>query len=85
MKKPKNKKELIEFLKQDAKSKNWDELALAIIAMELLLLEEKSDKMLKLLEIKLEIFESEKLSRVFDTFNMERFLNKDIEEYEVEY
>ena len=85
MKKPSTQSEIIKILKEDAEKKTWDELALAIICMELLLIEEKEAKMLKLIEIKLEIFEAEKLSRVFDGFSMKHFLSKDDGDLDIEY
>jgi hypothetical protein len=77
-----NKKELIEQHIQSAKECDWDDLALTIIALEGAERKEKDPKVLELLKIKLKIYEAEKSSRVFQSFNMEYFLNKDMEIFE---
>jgi hypothetical protein len=75
-----NQKVLNKKYAQQAKNSEWDDLAFAIICLESKIEKEKSSKQLKLLNKKLEIFESEKESRVFGTFDMEYFLSKDYEE-----
>jgi hypothetical protein len=45
---------------------------------------EKNSKCLKILKLKLKIFEAEKSSRVFEAFDMQRFINKqfqDVDEF----
>ena len=44
---------------------------------------DKKCKDLKSLELKLEIYEAEKASRVFSSFDLEYFLNKDFEYIEL--
>lgn len=63
---------------QLAKKSDWDSLASCIIDLELAILKEKDAKELKLLSLKLEIYEAEKNSRVFDSFDMEYFLSKEV-------
>ena len=80
MKKNTNEK----FIKQ-AKNKSWDQLAKDIISLEKSIRKQKKSKLLNLLKQKLQILENEKNIRVFDTFNMKNFLNKNNEEFELEY
>lgn len=68
-------------IKKMARSFDWDELALAIIEIELYITKNK-DKDLKLLEYKLQIYESEKDNRVLGLFDMEHFLTKEYDEIE---
>jgi len=56
---------------------DWDDLAYAIIVTEYALLIEKVIKMIDLLTIRLELLEKEKKTRVSNTFNMERFMEKE--------
>lgn len=72
---------------------DWDDLAYSIIVLEEAVRqeqqeckknEERDPNILKILELKLEIHEYEKASRVFNSFNMEYFLNKDFEDFEEE-
>jgi hypothetical protein len=72
------KEELTKKYIQSAKKSDWDSLALCIIEIEQAIPEEKDPKVLELLELKLKIFEAEKSSRVFDSFDMEYFLSKDM-------
>lgn len=75
----KNKKqELTNQHVKNAKKLDWDSLAFSIIELEQFLLKEKNTKQLKLLNLKLKIYEAEKASRIFNSFNMEYFLNKDM-------
>lgn len=64
---------------QSAKKCDWDDLALTIINLEQAEKKEKDPKQLELLRLKLKVFEAEKSSRVFDSFDMEYFLNRDME------
>lgn len=69
---------------KEAKSLDWDDLAFRIITVEYMIIAEKDDNYLKLLELKLEILEDEKKNRVFETFDMQDFLNKEyhhVEDY----
>jgi hypothetical protein len=82
------REELIKKHTQSAKKSDWDSLALSIIELEQIILKEKNSKQLKLLNLKLKIYEAEKNNRVFESFDMEYFLNKemgiledDLEEY----
>jgi hypothetical protein len=72
------KDELIRQNIQSAKKLDWDSLALAIIDLEQAIGKEKNSKQLELLNLKLEIYEAEKSSRVFESFDMEYFLSKDM-------
>ena len=76
--------ELIKQHIQSAKKCDWDSLALAIINLEQAEQKEKNPKQLELLRIKLKIYEAEKSSRVFESFDMEYFLNKDMEIFDDE-
>lgn len=76
----KNKKLLIK-----AQSRSWDDLANDIILMEKRINKEKNSKSLILLEKKLKIWEKEKFDRIFHSFNMKTFLNKNNEEFDTEY
>jgi hypothetical protein len=73
-------KTLSKAYEKQAKASEWDDLAFSIMVLESSIYQEKDVKSLKLLRLKLEIFEEEKSSRVFDTFNMEYFLNKELED-----
>jgi len=69
---------------KEAKSLDWDDLAFKIIMVEYAAMVEEDDNYLKLLELKLEILEDEKKNRLFDSFDMKDFLNKDynnVEDY----
>ena len=79
MAKKKTKKQVIDQFKNEAKSSDWDDLAFGIINIERLVAVEKDSKMLKLLKIRLEIFEAEKMSRVSDSFDMEYFMSKEFQ------
>tara|TARA_R100000951_G_scaffold112718_1_gene113478 strand:- start:9889 stop:10152 length:264 start_codon:yes stop_codon:yes gene_type:complete len=72
----KNEKAIKEELTKLAKQLDWDDLAWEIIVLEAAVVAEEDDNYLKLLEIKLEIWEEEKKDRVSDRFSMEKFLNK---------
>ena len=72
------KSELTKQYIQSAKKLDWDSLALAIIDREQAVGKEKNSKQLELLKLKLEIYEAEKSSRVFESFDMEYFLSKDM-------
>jgi hypothetical protein len=78
------KDEKEKFIKQ-AKNRDWDRLAKDIISLEKMIRNQKKSKSLNLLKQKLEIWESEKNNRVFDTFNMRNFLTKNDEDFESEY
>ena len=71
-------KELTKQHIQSAKKCDWDDLALTIIALEGAERKEKDPKVLELLKLKLKIYEAEKSSRVFESFDMEYFLTKDM-------
>lgn len=73
------KNELVKQHIQSAQKLDWDSLALAIIDLEKAIKQEGTHKQLKLLNLKLEIYEAEKSSRVFNSFDMEYFLNKDMD------
>ena len=60
----KNKKQVSKDFAKQAKKLDWDELAFEIIAIEYSLHSETRPKFLKLLELKLNIFEEDKMSRV---------------------
>lgn len=66
----------------EVKKRSWDDLANDIISLETLITKEKKRKSLILLKNKLKELEKEKSSRIFDTFNMKTFLNKNIKEFE---
>ena len=76
------KSELIKQYVQSAQKLDWDDLALAIIDLEQAVENEKNSKQLELLNLKLEIYEAEKKSRVFESFDMEYFLSKDMSIFE---
>lgn len=78
----KSKKEMKELFKNEAAESEWDSLASVIMAIERLLVVEKDTKMLKLLKIRLKIFEDEKTHRVSEDFDMEYFINKEIQQFE---
>ena len=66
---------------------SWDDLALQIIQLESQLHSKvyfKSSKN-KVMKEKLEILEEEKSRRVLDCFDVQHFLNKEYEIFEVEY
>jgi len=73
-------KALQEVYVKQAKSSTWDDLAFSIICLEEEEKKSKGVKHLKLLRKKLKIFEAEKSSRVFTSFSMDYFLNKDYEQ-----
>jgi hypothetical protein len=68
-----------------AKKRSWDDLANDIISLENCIRKEKKAKSLILLKNKLKIWEREKSDRIFNTFDMKTFLNKNNEEFEIEY
>ena len=73
-------KELLkELLIEEAKKRDWDELASDIINLEQCVRMETNAKLLKLLNQKLEIWEQEKSLRVFNTFKIESFMPQDPE------
>lgn len=76
------KKEIKKIYKKFAQNCDWDELASAIIDLELKITKTKNKKILKKLNIELEIYEEEKACRIYKSFDMEYFLNKDIEYFE---
>ena len=77
----KNEKAIREELTKQAKAKDWDDLAHEIMLLNIGIGLEKDPKYLILLNIKLEAWESEKASRVFDGFDMNFFLNKEFEDF----
>lgn len=79
------KKTINEKLIGKAKKRSWDDLAGDIISLENCIRTEKNSKSLILLKNKLKIWEKEKSDRIFDTFDMKTFLNKNNEEFEIEY
>ena len=75
-----NKKEeaiLRKEYERQAQDSEWCELAETIITLEQCVAQEKNAKHLKVLNLKLEIFEAEKSHRVFNSFDMVYFLAKD--------
>lgn len=68
---------------EKAKKADWDDLANGIISLEISIRKEKNPKVLILLKNKLKLLEEEKSVRVFDSFNMENFLNKNEEDIEL--
>jgi hypothetical protein len=68
-----------------AKKRSWDDLAGDIIVLENSIRKEKNAKSLILLKNKLKRWEKEKSDRLFSNFDMKTFLNKNNEEFEVEY
>ena len=76
----KTKDTLTKEYQEQAKKTEWCDLAYLIIVLELAIANEKKAKVLKILKLKLKIFEEEKSSRVFSNFNMHRFLSKEYEE-----
>ena len=79
------KKENIGNLIKQAKKRDWDELAYDIILMEENIRRGLEPKYLNLLNTKLEIWEAEKASRIFQKFDMKNFLSKSFEQNDVEY
>jgi hypothetical protein len=75
----------IKEFREQAKKQDWDELAYGITVMERAILLEKDDNYLILLKIRLKIWEEEKNSRVFDSFDMEYFLSKDFNEFDEDF
>lgn len=67
-------------LTRQAKKRDWDDLAYDLILMEIALRKKGNSKYLNLLKIKIQIWEKEKASRVFDEFDMKNFLSKNIED-----
>jgi len=76
MSKVKNEKTIRKELIKQVSKLDWDTLAYEIILLSTAVIIEEDGNFLKLLEIKLEIWEEEKKDRVSDTFSMENFLNK---------
>jgi hypothetical protein len=68
---------------EKAKKADWDDLANNIISLEISIRKEKNPKLLILLKNKLKLLEEEKSIRVFDSFNMVNFLNKNEEDIEL--
>lgn len=68
---------------EKAKKADWDDLANSIISLEISIRKEKNPKVLILLKNKLKLLEEEKSVRVFDSFDMENFLNKNEEDVEL--
>jgi hypothetical protein len=64
-----------------AKKRSWDDLANDIIKLENSIRKQKKTKLLILLKNKLKILEEEKSDRLFNSFNMKTFLNKNNEEF----
>lgn len=79
------REELIKKHTQSAKKSDWDSLALSIIELEQIISTTKQAKQLKLLNLKLKIYEAEKNNRVFESFDMEYFLNKDMSVFEDDF
>lgn len=75
-------KQVRKNLIEQAKKREWDDLAYDIILMEKALTKDHNSKYLNLLKSKIEIWEKEKTSRLFDDFDMKVFLNKNIEDSE---
>lgn len=65
-----------------AKKRNWDDLVGDIILLEKNIRNEKNSKSLISLNNKLKIWETEKSDRLFNSFNMKAFLNKNNEPFE---
>ena len=63
------------------KKRSWDDLANDIIKLENSIRKQKKTKLLILLKNKLKILEEEKSDRLFNSFNMKTFLNKNNEEF----
>ena len=76
------KKNTNQSLINKAKKRNWDDLANDIIRLEESIEKEQNYKSLILLKNKLKILEDEKSNRLFNSFNMKNFLNKNNEEFE---
>lgn len=76
------KKNTNQTLIQKAKKRSWDDLANDIIRLERSIEKEKNYKSLILLKNKLKILEQEKSNRLFDSFDMQTFLNKNNQEFE---
>ena len=76
--------ETCDYLKEQVKNLEWCELASNIIDMEFLLTKKRSlkAKELKLLSMKLDIFEKEKVSRIPSSFNPEHFIDRNYEYYD---
>jgi hypothetical protein len=68
---------------EKAKKADWDDLANNIISLEISIRKEKNPKLLILLKNKLKLLEEEKSVRVFDSFNMGNFLNKNEEDVDL--
>jgi hypothetical protein len=64
-----------------AKKRSWDDLANDIIKLENSIRKQNKTKLLILLKNKLKILEEEKSNRLFNSFNMKTFLNKNNEEF----
>lgn len=76
------KKNTNQTLIEKAKKRSWDDLANDIIRLERSIEKEKNYKSLILLKNKLKILEQEKSNRLFDSFDMQTFLNKNNQEFE---
>lgn len=70
---------------KQAKKTDWCDLAGVIMTLEECVRIEKKAKHLKILNLKLEIFEKEKSLRVFDSFDMEYFMSRDYEDFDADY
>ena len=66
-------------LEQQARASEWCDLAETIIALELAIRKEKDAKTLKILELKLEVFEEEKKGRVNSKFDYDHFRRRELE------
>lgn len=76
---------LLKKYKKQAENSEWCDLADSIITLEKRISKEKKAKPLKILNLKLEIFEKEKASRVFNSFDMQYFISKEYEGFEPGY
>jgi len=79
MSKVRNEKLIREELDIQVKKLDWDALSYDIILISTAISIEKDSNYLKLLQIKLEIWEKEKTDMVHSQFDMQRFLEKDSE------
>ena len=74
--------EYVSTFEKQAAELEWCDLAGMIILLENTVISkpvEITDKELELLTLKLEVFEAEKASRVFDSFDFEYFMNRDFD------
>jgi hypothetical protein len=72
------KKIEMDFLKQ-ARNSEWCDLAETIIVLEFAMQKEKDPKVLKILDLKLKIFEEEKKLRVANRFDYDYFRRRELE------